>query len=365
MKILRWITGHPILSLLIITAVYAVLNVSNLGRWLGTEDNGAVHEATAEHEAAAPVVETESAVVKEEVVIVEAPEAPAAEGDVEAAAPAVQEAPVAVVEAESVAVEAPATEAPATEAPVAAPAAAVPSTAAEVKEAEQQAVPPVEEKKAAGGLFNKLFSGKASAPAEVAADVAGAATAAAGKVVEGVENGAAVVTEPVAQAADKAAEVTEKEEKGSLFDFFKRKKPEQEQAAATEAATPVTAVTNEQPASVTAAAAETAPAEAAVAASKVTITMARQAFWSKDFAGAKTMYEALIGDDEKNADLYGEYGNMLIQSGNVIKGVEAYENAANLMIEQKRFGEAMPLIRFIGNYDRPKAMELIEKMPRR
>jgi len=35
------------------------------------------------------------------------------------------------------------------------------------------------------------------------------------------------------------------------------------------------------------------------------------------------------------------------------------------LIDQGRFNEVGPLIRFIGNYDRAKAMKLVEKMPRR
>ncbi len=379
MNMLRWITGHPILSLLIITAVYGVVNLSNLGHWLGTEGGKASHEVSTGHEAAAPAVETENTVVEEGGAVEEqaapaaadTPEAPAEAHSSDASA---QAEPAGAVEGEAAVAESPAgdsvaaTAAAEGEAPAAVDATETGAAAAD------EAVPVAAENKEAGGLFNKLFSGKPSAPADVAAGVAGAAATAAGKVADSVEKGAAAVAEPVAEVADKAAEVTEAKEKGSLFDFFKREKPEQEQTAAP-AQAEASGAGAEQPAaeaSVAAApeaapeaAAMSAPAEAAVAVTEITISMARQAFWNKDFAGATTIYEALIAKDGQNADLYGEYGNMLIQSGSLIKGIEAYDKAANLMIEQQRFEEVAPLIRFIGNYDRSKAMALVEKMPRR
>ncbi len=345
MKTLRWITGHPVLSLVIITIVYGLINLSNLGRWLGTEQAGTAHKAPAAHEAEATAPAEGGApaavvVVEEEVVattVVPAPaEAPAAAGGEAQPAPA--------------------------EAEAAAPEAAAASE--EVASAEQGAAEkaqPAAEEKSSGGIFTKLFSGK---PAAEMAEAAGAAA-------EGAAKSAAAVAEPVKEAAEQAAEVAKKEEKGSLFDFFKRKKSDEQPEAAAEAPkaeeAPAQAEAPAAPAAAAAPAEAEAPAaaEAAPAVVEVTITMARQAFWAGDFPGAASMYETLIEKDAKNADLYGEYGNMLIQSGNLKKGLEAYESAADLMIEQGRFNDVMPLIRFIGNYDRPTATALYEKLPRR
>ena len=154
-----------------------------------------------------------------------------------------------------------------------------------------------------------------------------------------------------------------KQEKGSLFDFFKRKQPEQgtEEEAVKgegEAAPAETAANAAEPSETASAPAvessEMAPAPAAESSetasapaaessevasaptvessesstapaaesAEITIVTARQAFWSRDFAGATSMYEALIAKDPENPDLYGEFGNMLIQNGKLPQGLD-------------------------------------------
>lgn len=359
MKVLRWITGHPIQSLIIITVIYGLLNLSNLGRWLGTEAPEAGHQAAATHGAGEPAAveavvpaATEVVVVKEhvEVIAVPADETPAVE-----AVPAEVPAPVAVEQQPAVEAMVPATEQPSDTA-----------VAEETKPVAQEPPAATEETKPTG-LLDKLFAGK---PAEVMTETAKSAAATAGMVVEQATEGAEQAAEAVTDATDQAAEAVKEEKKGSLFDFFKRKESESgNQAAKGEPAQAAPAAAAQAPADVVPAAPpapavpEAAPA-AAVAVAKVTIVTARQAFWNRDFAGAASMYETLISEDSDNPDLYGEYGNMLIQSGNVEKGLDAYEKAADLMIAQKRYREATPLIRFIGSYDPGRAAVLVEKMPR-
>lgn len=358
MKVLRWITGHPVQSLIIITVIYGLLNLSNLGRWLGTEAPEAGHQATvtqgagepAADEAAAPAA-MEVVVVKEHVEMVAGPadEAPAVE-----AVPAEAPAPIAVEQQPAAEAMVPATEQPSDKA------------VAEGTEPVAQEPPAATEETKPAGLLDKLFAGK---PAAVMTETAKSAAATAGMVVEQATEGAEQTAEAVTDATDQAAEAVKEEKKGSLFDFFKRKesesgtqaaKGEPAQAAPAAAQAPADVVPAAPPAP---AAPEAAPA-AAVAVAKVTIVSARQAFWNRDFAGAASMYETLISEDSDNPDLYGEYGNMLIQSGNVEKGLDAYEKAADLMIAQKRYREATPLIRFIGSYDPGRAAVLVEKMPR-
>jgi hypothetical protein len=65
MFFLRWITGHPILSLLVLTLVYAVINWSNLHEWSGNKDAATTDQvATTEHAATQQHAATTQTVVE-------------------------------------------------------------------------------------------------------------------------------------------------------------------------------------------------------------------------------------------------------------------------------------------------------------
>ncbi len=99
-----------------------------------------------------------------------------------------------------------------------------------------------------------------------------------------------------------------------------------------------------------------------VAADMQKLTDARRAFWNREYAQADTLYNELISAESSNADLLSEYGNMLLQSGQVEKTLDAYEQAATLMIEGDRKQDAKPLIDYISSWDQGRADQLINKV---
>jgi len=89
---------------------------------------------------------------------------------------------------------------------------------------------------------------------------------------------------------------------------------------------------------------------------------ARKAFWDKDVDSAKKIYKELIEAKPENPNLLGEYGNLMVQSQQFEEAVDTYERAANLLIDQKRYREVQPLVRFIGNFDRPRAERIVQRL---
>jgi len=89
---------------------------------------------------------------------------------------------------------------------------------------------------------------------------------------------------------------------------------------------------------------------------------ARRAFWNREYAQADTLYRELIGQEASNAELISEYGNMLLQSGQVEKTLDAYERAAAIFIDGDRKQDAKPLIDYIASWDKERAEKLINKV---
>ena len=92
------------------------------------------------------------------------------------------------------------------------------------------------------------------------------------------------------------------------------------------------------------------------------MSAARRAFWDRDYATADTLYSEMIDKEASNPELIAEYGNMLLQSGQVEKTLDAYEKAAGLMIDDGRNLEAKPLIDYISSWDQERADALINKV---
>jgi tetratricopeptide (TPR) repeat protein len=92
------------------------------------------------------------------------------------------------------------------------------------------------------------------------------------------------------------------------------------------------------------------------------LSNARKAYWDKDTKGASKIYEELVVAKPEHPDLLVEYGNLLVQTKQFKKAVGTYDKAANLLIDQKRYREVRPLVEFIGNFDRPRAEKIIEKL---
>ncbi len=99
-----------------------------------------------------------------------------------------------------------------------------------------------------------------------------------------------------------------------------------------------------------------------VSSDQAALSAARRAYWDRDYATADTLYSEMISNEASNAELIAEYGNMLLQSGQVEKTLDAYEKAAGLMIDSGRKQEAKPLIDYISSWDQDRADALINKV---
>lgn len=272
-------------------------------------------------------------------------------------------------------------------------------------------------------VLNRVFK-RAEAPAEPEKDL-DLESPESSKTTAAVVTGAAVATAGAVAAAgaeeESSAEV-ESEEKGGFFGLFSRSKDDDEEVTATadeteaevavaeevdvavaeeveqqlevqdndaaeeaEIADDVVAVTDEveveqqavyeSPAKVAVAplpvtaeeSAEIVPPPPSSHASNISsnqdaLSAARRAFWDRDYATADTLYSEMIDKEASNPELIAEYGNMLLQSGQVEKTLDAYEKAAGLMIDGGRKLEAKPLIDYISSWDQERADALINKV---
>ncbi|MGV6857548.1 MAG: hypothetical protein ACWA5X_01110 [bacterium] len=92
------------------------------------------------------------------------------------------------------------------------------------------------------------------------------------------------------------------------------------------------------------------------------LAQARQAFWRHDNEAAFAIYKNLVNSDPSNPVLLGEFGNLLVQMQRYGEAMNVYEKAANTFIDQGRFGDAHPLIGFIGSFDKQRALALVQKI---
>ncbi|HHJ19705.1 MAG TPA: hypothetical protein ENJ84_07750 [Gammaproteobacteria bacterium] len=261
---------------------------------------------------------------------------------------------------------------------------------------------PEEEKTSLFGFFKKDGAAKDDAAAKEAPAAEDAAKASEAPAVEdnakaseapAAEDNAKASEAPVAEDNAKASEapaaednakasetpVVEEAGKKSFFnlDFLKKdggKKAEAVKAPVEQADTAVQKEEVSAAAPAPAAQATTdvmtppsapAPASSEAAAQNPltsALAAARDAFWRQDFKAANAIYQNLIASDSENPDLLGEYGNMLVQSGNLPAAMENYEKSAYLLIKQNRLKEVHPLVGFIGQFDRDRAARIMSKI---
>ena len=152
---------------------------------------------------------------------------------------------------------------------------------------------------------------------------------------------------------------------GGFLGLFRGNKDEQDQEDAEVVQQPDEAANDSEAAP--AAAEQTAlppapPPVRVVSADMPKLADARRAYWNRDYAQADALYNELLSVETSNADLMSEYGNMLLQSGQVEKTLNIYEKAAILMIETDRKQDAKPLIDYIASWDKDRADQLINKV---
>lgn len=197
---------------------------------------------------------------------------------------------------------------------------------------------------------------------------------------EQVEETKTAAVESATAPVDAEVSDTEEEKSGSWLDIFKTKKDEPAEASVS--------AQSEQAAAETEAGVETAKVEkedeksgswldifkgkkeaAAVEESsdyqqqhEESLRLAREAFWKRDFEAAEAIYANMTKAEPENAELLGEYGNVLLQAGKMGEALDTYEKVAELLIANGRLAELRPLMFFIGDQDPERARKLDEKI---
>jgi tetratricopeptide (TPR) repeat protein len=85
----------------------------------------------------------------------------------------------------------------------------------------------------------------------------------------------------------------------------------------------------------------------------------RQAFWEGDYEGAVESYRSLLEEDTKNADAWGELGNIYYAKKDWVRAVRAFGRAAAALIEGGKVDEANKIIRIIRSID-PQLADKLE-----
>lgn len=92
------------------------------------------------------------------------------------------------------------------------------------------------------------------------------------------------------------------------------------------------------------------------------LTDARRAFWDRNYSAAQDAYLELIELEPNNPALLKEYGDMLLQSGQVEATLDVYERAALMYIDQGQRQKAKPLVDYIGSWDRDRADAIVNRV---
>ncbi len=88
------------------------------------------------------------------------------------------------------------------------------------------------------------------------------------------------------------------------------------------------------------------------------IAEARAAYWSGNMAAAETHYSALVNDAPDNADIHGEFGNLLYGQRRYSEAAAQYFFAGQQLIAEGKMNQAMPLIGVLQNLAPEKAAQL-------
>jgi len=108
--------------------------------------------------------------------------------------------------------------------------------------------------------------------------------------------------------------------------------------------------------------AEPAAAPAVPVDTAARLNQARKAFWNGDTAGAEALYAALARDVPDNADVHGEFGNVLYAQRRYEEAAEAYFTTGKLLVENGTPAQVMPLINVLQSLAPQKAATLYAMM---
>ncbi|WP_457649905.1 hypothetical protein [Profundibacter sp.] len=108
----------------------------------------------------------------------------------------------------------------------------------------------------------------------------------------------------------------------------------------------------------------TTPAPAAKPASNLEsrLKQARQAYWSRDMAGAEARYKGLVNDFPDNADIKGELGNLYYAQRRNAEAAEMYHQAGVQLIKDGNTQQVMLLIGVLQAIAPAKATDLRQRL---
>ncbi|PCH66172.1 MAG: hypothetical protein COC12_13620 [Rhodobacteraceae bacterium] len=89
---------------------------------------------------------------------------------------------------------------------------------------------------------------------------------------------------------------------------------------------------------------------------------ARKTFWNGDVAGAEVLYAALARDLPDNADVHGEFGNVLYAQRRYEEAADAYFATGKLLVANGTPAQVMPLINVLQSLAPQKAASLYAMM---
>jgi TolA-binding protein len=107
-----------------------------------------------------------------------------------------------------------------------------------------------------------------------------------------------------------------------------------------------------------------APAPAAKPAANLEsrLKQARQAYWSRDMAGAEARYKGLVNDFPDNADIKGELGNLYYAQRRNSEAAEMYHQAGLQLIKDGNPQQVMLLIGVLQAIAPAKATDLRQRL---
>ena len=94
------------------------------------------------------------------------------------------------------------------------------------------------------------------------------------------------------------------------------------------------------------------------------LNSARGAFALGDDSRSVMLYKEYLKSHAKQADAYGELGNVYYLTGQRPEAAQAFYEAANLLLDEHKFAEATSLLQIIAQINTMLADELTRKLPK-
>lgn len=99
-----------------------------------------------------------------------------------------------------------------------------------------------------------------------------------------------------------------------------------------------------------------------IAVEEMSLSEARQAYWSKDLPKAERLYQKIIKTDKGNIDAWGELGNIYYMQSRWQEAAAAYTEVALHLIDKGDIPQAMYYQQLINRLDNKQAQRIHERL---